>query len=334
MKDSAQLKVGLFFILGIAALLVMYEMLGGFAFLTPGSTYTTSFNSAHGLRIGDPVRLSGLDVGIISSLGAAGDRIDVAMRIDKETPVRTDSVATVKLTSLLGTSFIDISFGSPSAPLLPAGSRITSEEGVDLNVLVAEAQELATSLNTNQQRFFDQLNGLVGDENGLGQTLDNINGLLGDIRAGKGTLGRLATDDSLYTDLQGSFKNLNRISEQIASGEGTLGKLVADEELYVRLSDTMDGLADITRQIRSGEGTLGKLVTDDSLFLETKELAVNLNNILRKVEKGEGTLGKLVMDDALYHAATDALEKLGRSADTVEDLAPLSPLISGATLLF
>jgi phospholipid/cholesterol/gamma-HCH transport system substrate-binding protein len=75
-------------------------------------------------------------------------------------------------------------------------------------------------------------------------------------------------------------------------------------------------------------------VTDDSLFVETKELATNLNSILKKVEKGEGTLGKLVMDDTLYQEATEALRKLGKTADTAEDLAPLSTVLSIGSVLF
>ena len=332
---SAQTKVGFFFIVGIATLLIVYEMLGGFAFLTPGSTYTTAFDSAHGLRIGDPVRLSGLGVGSVTGLDVVDDKIEVALRIDGGTPVRSDSVAIIKLTSLLGTSFVDISFGSSAAPLLPPGSRITSEEGADLNVLVEQAQELATSLNTNQQRFFTRLDSLMGDDdNGLTMTLSNLNGLLTDIRSGKGTLGRLATDDSLYVELQGTFKRLNTVSQKILDGEGTLGKLVSDDTLYLRFTDTMDGLAEITRQVRSGEGTLGKLFTDDTLYVQTTELTTTLNSLLKKVEQGEGTLGKLVMDDALYNTATDAMYKLGKTADTAEDLAPLTPILSLGSLLF
>ncbi len=335
MKHSAQVKVGLFFIVGVATLLIVYEMLGGFNFLSPGAVYTATFRSANGLRVGDPVRLSGVDVGTITGLSIGENAIDVSLRIERRTVIRTDSVATIKSASLLGANFIDLSFGSPAAAPLPPGSRIKSQEGSDLNQLVAQAQELATSLNTNQQRFFNQLGNILGDDKGgLKDTMGNLNGLLVDIRSGKGTLGQLATDDRLYVELKGSFEHLNTISEKMARGEGTLGKLVTDDTLYTRLTQATDKLADITQRISAGEGTLGKLVTDDSLFVETKELATNLNTILKKVEKGEGTLGKLVMDDTLYNSATEALHKLSKTADTAEDLAPLSTAISIGSVLF
>jgi len=97
-EHSAQVKVGLFFILGVATLLVVYEILGGFNFLTPGVTYTTTFHSANGLRVGDPVRLSGIDVGAVSDLRVADNAIEVSMRVNRDAVIKTDSVATIKFT--------------------------------------------------------------------------------------------------------------------------------------------------------------------------------------------------------------------------------------------
>jgi phospholipid/cholesterol/gamma-HCH transport system substrate-binding protein len=334
-QQAAPVKVGLFFIFGVATLLIVYELLGGFNLLSPGETYTTSFQSANGLRVGDLVRLSGVDVGAVTDLRVADRAIEVSLRVDRGTAIKTDTTATIKFTSLLGTNFVDLSFGSAAAAPLPPGGRIAGKEGADLNTIVAQAQELTTSLNANQQRLFDKVDRLMGDqENGLQETVSNLNGLLTDIRAGKGTLGKLVTDEKLYVELKGSFEQFHTISQKMARGEGTLGKLATDDALYTRLAETTDQLADITRRISAGEGTLGKLVTDDSLFVETKELATNLNSILKKVEKGEGTLGKLVMDDTLYQEATEALRKLGKTADTAEDLAPLSTVLSIGLFLF
>ena len=267
MHNSAQVKVGLFFILGVATLLVVYELLGGLDLLTPGLSYTSTFHAANGLRIGDPVRLAGVDVGTVTGLRVVDNAIEVSMRVNRDTVIKTDSVATIKFTSLLGANFIDVSFGSPTAKPLPPGGRIASREGTDLNTLVAEAQDLATSLNKNQQKFFTAIDQVVGTEKGgLKETMTNLNGLLADIRSGKGTLGKLATDDKLYAELQGSFEHLNVISEKVA--------------------------------------------------------------------KGEGTLGKLVTDDTLYNSATDALRKLGKTADTAEDMAPLTTAIALGYLLY
>ena len=328
MAQSAPVKVGFFFVFGVATLLIVYELLGGFELFSPGVSYTTRFQSTNGLRVGDPVRLSGMDVGRIADLRVADQAIEVELRVDPDAVIRADSVATVKFTSLLGSNFVDITFGSASAATLPPGSRIASKEGADLNTIVAQAQELTTSLS-------NQLGGLMGDqEGGLKNTMTNINGLVSDIRAGKGTLGKLVTDESLYNELQGSFENLNEVTQRMVRGEGTLGRLATDETLYVRLTETMEGVHEITQKISAGEGTLGKLVTDDSLFVETKELATSLNAILKKVEKGEGTLGRLVMDDTLYDEATEALRKLAKTSDTAEDLAPLASALAIGAILF
>jgi phospholipid/cholesterol/gamma-HCH transport system substrate-binding protein len=62
--------------------------------------------------------------------------------------------------------------------------------------------------------------------------------VLNGVREGEGTLGRLATDETLYEEATAAVVNLREILVKINQGQGTVGKIVNDETLYknVRLS--------------------------------------------------------------------------------------------------
>ncbi len=73
----------------------------------------------------------------------------------------------------------------------------------------------------------------------LNQTLDNLYFMTSNMRNGKGTIGKLVSDDSLYNNLNNASSSLNNIGKKIDSGEGTIGKLVNDDAVYNNLNDTL-----------------------------------------------------------------------------------------------
>ena len=53
--------------------------------------------------------------------------------------------------------------------------------------------------------------------------------LLKDIRAGKGTLGKLVTDEALYNEVTKFVDAANAVATNLRNGRGTLGKLANDD---------------------------------------------------------------------------------------------------------
>jgi phospholipid/cholesterol/gamma-HCH transport system substrate-binding protein len=324
--------------------------------------YRTSFKSIPGLKVGDPVRLAGVDVGTVRDIRVIGARVEVALRVKPGTPVKTDSIATIKLTSLLGTNFVDLTFGSPAAQVAPPGSLLPSSEPPDLNTLLARLNDAAGDIQNLARQVNEGLGKSIEPISSTFQTMDKI---AKQIERGEGTLGRLIVDDSLYREIRGVAGNLNQVSQQLAKGQGTLGKLVSDEQLYrdmraltadlrgtaasmnrimtdidsgkgslgklvrdeafyTEAREALGGLRSVSQRLSQGEGTLGKLVKDDALYNDMKGAVTSLNNIMKKVERGEGTLGKLVNDESLYFTAKDSLKKVGKGADTLREQGPLS----------
>jgi phospholipid/cholesterol/gamma-HCH transport system substrate-binding protein len=94
--------------------------------------------SVSGLAMGDPVKFHGVDVGTVKAivLDPADPRlVQVDIRLRKETPVKTDTKATLKMKGITGVVFIELNGGSPNAPTLLASigegqmPEIPSEKG-------------------------------------------------------------------------------------------------------------------------------------------------------------------------------------------------------------
>ena len=75
--------------------------------------------------------------------------------------------------------------------------------------------------------------------------------MVDNVRGGQGTLGKLLTDDKLYSETTASMTNLNQILFKINHGEGSVGKLVNDDDLILnakvslqKLDKAADGLED------------------------------------------------------------------------------------------
>jgi phospholipid/cholesterol/gamma-HCH transport system substrate-binding protein len=141
---------------------------------------------------------------------------------------------------------------------------------------------------------------------------------------------------------------MKTISAQIAEGKGTVGRLINEDTLYTSalaaVTNLNDTAADIKRtiaqaqtvvaEINEGKGTLGKLAKDDTLYKETATAMTNLREIFQKINQGQGTVGKIVNDESLYKNAKLSLQKLDKATEGLEDQGPLSVLGIAVNSLF
>ena len=80
-------------------------------------------DSVSGLAVGDPVKFRGVDVGTVKSMIVDPDNsrlVMVDVRLRKETPVKTDTRASLQLKGITGVVYIELSGGDPKAQTLLA----------------------------------------------------------------------------------------------------------------------------------------------------------------------------------------------------------------------
>jgi len=349
MALSTEKKVGFFFILGLILFGIMLE-LGGqwnpFEKVVPYSTYLVNVT---GLKVGDPVRLAGVEVGKITGINVFDGKVKVDFEVKKGTRLRKDSEARLRMASLLGGQFLGLTFGSESAPLLPAGAVVPGRDvaGVDqimnnLGDLTTDAKTLVTDLNRNQQEVLGKISSMLDENRGnLRNSLSNLNSITTKFDRGNGSLALLLNDRTLYANTNEATSHLNNIVAKIDRGEGTVGKLLHDDALYTdakgafaSLNDTMKDVKEITAKINKGEGTMGKLVNDQTLYTELSGASRNVKEITEKINNGQGTMGKLVNEDTLYRDATATLKKTEQAVEGLGDSGAISVLGSIIGTLF
>lgn len=356
MSYKIERKVGLFFIIGLILLGAMLEIGEKWNPFERKLTYNTFLSSVTGLKVGDPVRLAGVNVGRIKMITVHDTNVEIVFEVKDDTKIKTDTVASLRLTNLLGGQFLSLSFGSPNAPLLKEGKTVPGKDTANIDVIVdnvsdaiKDAKVLINSLNKNQDRLLGQVSSML-DENrsDIKDTVTNLKSITGKIDHGEGSLAMLLNDKQLYTTLNDAGTNINSIAAKINNGEGTLGKLVNDPTLYTdvkgAIGDLREGatnvsagfkeIKEVTGKINRGEGTLGKLVNDDTMYADLQTTSKNLSEITKKINTGEGSIGKLLNEDRLYRDATAAMKKVEKAAEGISDSGPISILGSIVGTLF
>jgi phospholipid/cholesterol/gamma-HCH transport system substrate-binding protein len=91
------------------------------------------------------------------------------------------------------------------------------------------------TLYVTAQTSISNLQSTAGDiDNAAGKArelLTNANQIVLDVRAGKGTVGKFMTDDTLFYEMRGSMTNLHEILLKMNKGQGTIGQLINDDSM-------------------------------------------------------------------------------------------------------
>lgn len=329
-NTSQTIRVGLFFLLGCALAWITFESLnGGRLFKQDGYSLIAGFANLKGLKAGDEIRMAGVKVGAVELTRLAGNRVEAVLAIEPGVQIPTDAVASVEQSSLLGSNYLGVTFGTPGGAVLKDGDEITTKPTVDMSEVISQLGSLGSKLE---------------------QVADGVSKALGGGESGSASL--FSKLDTLVNDngpkLTETVANLQDITAKIKNSEGTLGKLVNDpklhDELLVSVTEIKQAAADartfmgdakgIVADVKAGKGTLGVLLYDDATASSIKVTAKNLRELSEKINSGQGTLGKLISDESLYTDMQSTLKKADRMIDGLGDQGPITAVGVAAQSLF
>jgi phospholipid/cholesterol/gamma-HCH transport system substrate-binding protein len=332
MNTSQQsIRVGFFFLLGVALIWVTFATLSGSKFFEDrGYKLIAGFDDLKELKIGDDVRQAGVKIGTVgkTQLKPAGNGAEAILQIVSKYKVAKDSKASIVQSGLLGSYYISLSLGTAGAASLADGDEIATEQTPDFNSVMKDLGDLGHKLDGALSSLQTSLNG-TDNQGGL---LQNLNKLIIDNR----------------DKIAATMANLQNITNKIDSGQGTVGKLINDPELHDQLlaavaelkgtaaqaKEFIANAQGIVDQVKSGKGTLGAIVYDEQTAANVKASIQNVRDVSDKLAKGEGTLGKLINDDTLYNTAQNTLNKADRAIDGLNDSGPITAVGVVANALF
>jgi phospholipid/cholesterol/gamma-HCH transport system substrate-binding protein len=321
----AELRVGLLVFIALAVLILL--ILNASGDLNPFKSHLhlrARFVDANGLREGSEVRLAGVRIGKVDRIrllspsevgtGPSPQKIEAFLTIDSKIDgvpatdrIRTDSTAQQASPSILGSEMIvNITPGTPLGQPVTENFLLPSSAGSTMSDLATRGTELAEKLS----KLSDQLNDIVKN-----------------VRDGKGTVGRLFNDESLYNNLNATIADAEELARQIKSGKGSAGKFIYDEALYTNANEVALNLRKLSEDLRAGRGTAGKFFASDELYNKISRIADRVDNsvgqidlIVASVNRGEGTLGKLIKDEAIYDDARTAIARFNTTAARIDNV--------------
>ena len=296
----SQLKIGLLVSVALTMIIVtIMNMSHGINFLSRQSELHALVNHTQGLKIGGPVRLNGVDVGNVRTIGIAKDSnaVEVLFAIQPSAlaHLHDDATVTIRPLGLLGDKYLDLSPGSASKPFLPVTQILHGQAEADLTGVASGAESTLERLNT---------------------AIGHLQRILTKVGEGQGTAGKLLSDAGLYERSQRVMEKLETVSEKsigvlskVERGEGTLGQLVSNEAFYLRAQAALHDLSEVASRLNNQNGTLAKL-SDPTLYRRLDDLTTRGEQLLSKIQNGEGTIGKLVNQDELYSRSDKLLTEL------------------------
>lgn len=307
-KPKRNLIVGIFVFLGIAIFIVTIYLVGIKENVFGGSINISAiFQDAKGLKEGDRVRLSGIDIGTVNTIYLLSDsRVFILMNVDANLIqfVKKDSKATIANEGLMGSKILQI---------LPGGFESTP---------VAEFDTLATIEQVDVDDIMREIN--VSSKN-ISIVTNELIGITQKINRGDGIFGKIFTDTTFTQNLDQSSKNISEItenligiSEKVNRGQGIVGKLFADTLITKKLDSASFNieqialnLKEITHKINQGEGIFGRIFTDttltNNLFRASKNLEKSTSNLIVLTTKlnSDSSALDLFIDDTEF---ADSLE--------------------------
>ncbi|HUJ81212.1 MAG TPA: MlaD family protein [Candidatus Acidoferrales bacterium] len=295
-----QALVGLFVIIVVVLLVVTIFMMSG-RINSGDVTYRAYFKNAGGLEPGSQVRYAGGPaVGHVDKVQPDPrdpSRMEVEFAVRPDTPVRTDSVASITSTTPLGDNFLEITTKNMGAPKAAAGATLKSTEYssfADIAAMVSDlgpnANELIANLKDRTDQLevtLDRVNDLLNDKNrtNISGTLANLNGILDEDRS----------------NIRGTLTHLNESS-------GKLGPLIDD--FHKTAAQAQDTLSHLDATITEDRPDLKKSIAEMQRVLAT---AQDLTDQLDR------TLGSNAENlDEIFDSLRHATENLNEFTDTIK----------------
>jgi phospholipid/cholesterol/gamma-HCH transport system substrate-binding protein len=290
-----QLKVGSLIVVALLVLAVALFKLGEAVNLFAKRYELHAFlKEAGGLRVGGSVMVAGQLAGNIKEiefLPVDNDtlrNIKILIAIDQklQEQVRQDSRARIRTLGLLGDKIVDISPGTPKTAPLMNGDTVRVQIALDYDEILTKAASAV-----------DDVVGLTKDMRVLTRQLV----------AGKGTMGQLLTNPSLYNQLEGTLGRTNDLLARVQNSRGTMARFLDDPKLYDEMVSAVGGVNSLITSMRSPNSSMGRLITDSTMYAQGvatiqrfAAIAANADTLMKNMAAGKGTVGKALTDDELY----------------------------------
>ena len=180
-ERNFELKVGLFVAIGIVIFFMMVFSIGDIQLVKKGYRVEASFSFIDGVVTSAPVRYAGVAAGYIEDIKLYFDKGENKTKVmvilwinDVNRKIEKDSTVTINTLGLLGEKYIEIYPGKAESGVVEPNGTLKAKDPITM------------------KNVTDTINSLA----------ENANGIMVNLRQGKGTIGKLLTDETIYNDME------------------------------------------------------------------------------------------------------------------------------------
>lgn len=329
-KDALRtVRVGLFVGLSLVALVAVLALIGrSRSLFSEKALLYASFDNVSGLVAGAPVRLAGVDIGIVQAIRFDDNlqvkrvRVTIGVQGKYLQRIRGDSIARLSSKGLLGDMLINISVGSSNFPPLRSGDLLRSQESEGLAQVVESLQDGVGEVRKLIDHVDSRVQVVMSDE--VAQDIKRVvrasANVMESVERGDGLLHQVLYDPrlarsglTLLSEAEQSAQRLDRALGQVngllaavESGNGTLHGLLFRDDGGKLLTAAQTAVAELNTtllEVRNGRGALHALIyepTKTDLLADLGAAAHVLRSLAEQTEQGKGTLGGLLRDPSIY----------------------------------
>lgn len=188
-KSKLELKVGAFVFLGLVILVTFILLIGDIKTWRSGYSVSFSFNFINGVKIGAPVRFSGVDVGEVKDIKFIPVpeenkiKVEVVGWLKNEVKIPADSTVWVNTLGLLGEKYIEIMPGKDFTHFIETGQSLTGTDPIAMHEVAQLAKDITNDIDDAIVKIKNQ----------------------------EGTVGKLLYDDAMYKELLAVVKEVDAL---------------------------------------------------------------------------------------------------------------------------
>ena len=283
------------FVIGLGAVLVatiLWLAAGGELHHKVDLYRAISDESVAGLNINAPVKYRGVDVGKVKDIHLVPnnpEQVQLTFAIERGTPVKTDTVATLSTQGLTGIAYVELSGGSTNAPLL-----VSTVEGVPPIIvtkpsLSARLEQVLTRVLGSVDKTSHALDGVFTDQNkqALSATLTNIAAITQTVADRKGLI------DLALRNVDKTMANAAVVSARMNATLARIDKAADSFDAMSRQVDkTAAGAGETVTAVGSDlqhlSGDVGPQL--ESLMTELSTLSASLRRLSEQTERNPKSL--------------------------------------------
>jgi phospholipid/cholesterol/gamma-HCH transport system substrate-binding protein len=272
------------FVIGLGAVLVgvvLWLAAGGEWHKKIDLYQSLSNESVAGLNVNAPVKYRGVDVGKVKDIELVPDnpqQVQIVYAIDRGTPIKTDTIATLTTQGLTGIAFVELSGGSPNAPALVA--KVPGEVPVipTRPSLTARLEQVLTRVMASVDKTSRTIDGVFTDQNkkSLADSLANIAAVTQTLADRRGAI------DAALRNTDRTMANAARVSAKL---DDTLARIDKAADSFDGMSRRLDATAANANQ------TVTSVGADVQRF--TNETVPQLESLMDQLGVLSGSLRRL-----------------------------------------